>query len=279
MLRRTLTAASLLIQRRSFALSTTRQNCKYTYRLGNYIYVPFTSQCNSVSLPASRGPGFSLPRSVIVSLLQVRDVERGTQFCQEYLSASNPSDSQERLVLPPLPSDAPVLELGVPTVKELLAEVQSYKQTDSDENLSVVIAGEGDAISFRSTDVVKFLGRLYTFRLHSHTFESTIRVQTNGLAEHYDELFAGIQHFLPKTIAFTVPLMTHDAAQYEIIMQPTGVDRPYERVLDFCKRVRDDPKYGLELTAVERPDVDVGKTNEVAGSLGVPIRWRSYHPV
>ena len=47
----------------------------YTYALGRSLYVPVTSRCNAVPLPATRGPGFALPRRVAAALLRVRDAE------------------------------------------------------------------------------------------------------------------------------------------------------------------------------------------------------------
>ena len=50
-----------------------------TYSLGNDLYVPLTSRCNTVTLPETRGPNFLLPASVAASLCRVRDLEHGTQ--------------------------------------------------------------------------------------------------------------------------------------------------------------------------------------------------------
>eukprot|EP00585_Thalassiosira_rotula_P008677 CAMPEP_0196135970 /NCGR_PEP_ID=MMETSP0910-20130528/4438_1 /TAXON_ID=49265 /ORGANISM="Thalassiosira rotula, Strain GSO102" /LENGTH=305 /DNA_ID=CAMNT_0041396179 /DNA_START=84 /DNA_END=998 /DNA_ORIENTATION=+ len=48
---------------------------KYTYTLGRSLYVPVTSRCNSVPLPATRGPNFLLPRAVAEGLVRVRNAE------------------------------------------------------------------------------------------------------------------------------------------------------------------------------------------------------------
>ena len=45
--------------------------------LGNNLYIPITSRCNSQTLPETRGPNFLLPSHVVSSLLQVRDLECG----------------------------------------------------------------------------------------------------------------------------------------------------------------------------------------------------------
>ena len=47
----------------------------FTYRLGRSLYVPFTSRCNSLTLPQLRGESFTLPSDVIDALYNVRKVE------------------------------------------------------------------------------------------------------------------------------------------------------------------------------------------------------------
>jgi hypothetical protein len=46
-----------------------------TYFLGKSLYIPLTSRSNCYTLPETRGPGFTLPRAVVASLLRVREYE------------------------------------------------------------------------------------------------------------------------------------------------------------------------------------------------------------
>ena len=60
---------------RASALALQQTQPRFVYRLGNSIYVPLTSRCNSLTLPQLRGDGFCLPTSVVAALLRVRDAE------------------------------------------------------------------------------------------------------------------------------------------------------------------------------------------------------------
>ena len=71
---------------------------KYTYTLGRSLYVPLTSRCNSIPLPSTRGPGFTLPRLVAESLVNVRNVELPgcvVDYFRDY------DIDEERVFLPP----------------------------------------------------------------------------------------------------------------------------------------------------------------------------------
>uniref|UniRef100_A0A7S3DNI7 Radical SAM core domain-containing protein n=1 Tax=Entomoneis paludosa TaxID=265537 RepID=A0A7S3DNI7_9STRA len=60
--------------------------------MGNSLYVPLTSFGNTVTLPASRGPNFTLPCHVVASLCRVRDAEQESlwQFRQQDATAFRP---------------------------------------------------------------------------------------------------------------------------------------------------------------------------------------------
>ena len=83
------------------AASTASAAYKYTYTLGRSLYVPLTSRCNSVPLPATRGPGFALPRSVAESLVGVRDAESGAAVPPDWYRDYDESDDASRVYLPP----------------------------------------------------------------------------------------------------------------------------------------------------------------------------------
>ena len=55
--------------------STTASILRFTYRLGRSIYIPLTSRCNTIPLPVTRGPGFTLNSDVVEVLRNFRLVE------------------------------------------------------------------------------------------------------------------------------------------------------------------------------------------------------------
>ena len=61
----------------------TTLDAEFTYVLGTSLYVPLTSFSGpAMSLPASRGPNFTLPAHVVAALCRVRDAEQAS--LQEY---------------------------------------------------------------------------------------------------------------------------------------------------------------------------------------------------
>jgi hypothetical protein len=80
--------------------------------------------------------------------------------------------------------------------------------------------------------------------------------------------------------------MTHDANQYNQLMQPllvstehskTSIVSPHDRVIAFIRQALS-AGIDVETTAVDRADVDRTLTNQLSTSLGVvhPVRWRPY---
>jgi len=65
-------------------------------------------------------------------------------------------------------------------------------------------------------------------------------------------------------------------------MEPIGtIEDPHGIVCDFVRAAVDAGGDGMsvEVTAVDRPDVDRTRTEELAARLGVSeLRWRSYFP-
>ena len=89
---------------------------KFTYTLGRSLYVPVTSRCNSVPLPQTRGPNFTLPRDIAETLLRFREAEQPGSVPPEMLEAWLDDDDEERVRMPPytqvLIKKLPVVGLG-----------------------------------------------------------------------------------------------------------------------------------------------------------------------
>ena len=82
----------------------------------------------------------------------------------------------------------------------------------------------------------------------------------------------------------SIPLMTHDPDQYDQLMQPlvhvndSANSRPHERVVRALIRAIA-AGVVVDVTAVDRPDVDRIRTEALAESLGVTtgVRWRRWY--
>lgn len=147
-----------------------------TYVLGNSLYVPLTSHCNSRTLPQTRGPGFELSGDVTSALLSVRALEDRSSIDNVDPSSKDIAEPASRNVsklLPVLPKVGSLFPLPhqdesddnatnsttllwgdkndytdaddgrLPTPTSLIEEISKKLQTNSDIN-SLVIAGEGE---------------------------------------------------------------------------------------------------------------------------------------
>ena len=90
--------------------SHTASTCaQYTYVLSKALYVPLTSWSDdAVSLPATRGPGFTLPAHVVASLCRVRDAEQASLFEYEKASCVKHLSQEEEQAARQKPSNPPV---------------------------------------------------------------------------------------------------------------------------------------------------------------------------
>ncbi|KAL7574645.1 hypothetical protein ACA910_002994 [Epithemia clementina (nom. ined.)] len=79
---------------------------QFTYELGKSLYVPFTSLSgNALSLPATRGPKFTLPAHVVAALCRVRDAEQESLF-QWRTKISGDKESEPSISHPPVKWEA-----------------------------------------------------------------------------------------------------------------------------------------------------------------------------
>ena len=113
---------------------------KYTYTLGRSLYVPITSRCNSIPLPATRGPGFLLPRGVAEALCVYRNAEvPGSVPADVYGNDNSMEDyneQQQRVHLPPytMPLVNSLYEFNT-NLPEYLQQQGEMKQTNGANQL------------------------------------------------------------------------------------------------------------------------------------------------
>lgn len=151
---------------------------------------------------------------------------------------------------------------------------------------SLVIAGEGEPTLRLSTllDVVRRPIRSSSF---GNATPSTIRVVTNGLGDAVpgNSNGGGCARQMKEAgvSGVSVALMTASADQYEELMMPCLSDTvstpAHEMVCDFIVSALD-VGLDVEVTGVDRVEVDKAATEKLAKSLGVadPVRWRPYFP-
>lgn len=232
---------------------------KFVYKLGNSLYVPLTSRCNSLTLPQLRGDGFVLPTPVVAALCRVRDAEsfdrnsgqeKGRDWDSEWYN--HYSDGGEnvppKMKLPPPPfgtvASLPPRAIGDDSIVErepgldvLLQEIRNeFVNTDAQESKttsertieSIVIAGEGEPI-LRLGDTIELVRRIRSFVDELSTASAqpppSIRLTTNGLvvptASTNNDGSSLPQRFWDAGISrVSVGLMTWNAKQYENLVKP-----------------------------------------------------------
>lgn len=279
-------------------------------------YVPLTSFSNTKTLPETRGPNFRLPPSVVATICRVRDLECETNLWSFWCKWLDTCESYQQLPVPSEMSKVDALQENLfdiihesslnpqtdkvrrPTVKELIDEIKwRLEQTISSSNHSVttiVVAGEGEP-TLRLQALMKFIDDLRKLNQPSHPIQ--LRILTNGLlsSKKTHQLLSLCCQNRDLPIEFSVALMTHDSMQYNKLMEPrmpsskldefdASEPSPHLVVQHFINAVvalrsQNEQTPTIEVTAVDRPDVNVTLTNELAGSLRVtkPIRWRRYY--
>jgi len=294
---------------RASTMAMLHQSPRFVYKLGNSLYVPLTSQCNSLTLPQSRGDEFHLPTSVVAALCRVRDVElRNFDVTTEeervgetkwYLNDDG-KDLPPKMKLPPpqfeaLPSISPrdgaLYREREPKLSDLLHDIRRELTIPTRQSIdAIVIAGEGEP-TLRLEDTIELVQRIRS--LTSTILDSTspvrmppaIRLTTNGLVIRESSPISIPQKLWDCGISrISVALMTWDAKQYYELMKPVMNESSksgFDTVCDFIKdAVAVEGDLEVEITAVDRLDVDKSKTEALAESLGVTksVRWRPYFP-
>ena len=278
----------------------------YTYSLGRTLYVPITCRSNSRTLPETRGPGFTLPSHVVASLCRFRDLECQNQTWSHWCNWLDWQDTQQHLPEPvPMVTSLTASSSDViynEAIEELLKaeiEMQLQKTTNNQQDnidhdsyyTDLKFGGEGEPIL--NLKLLESLSRTFRDQI------PTIIVMTNGLMPTLsppttettttDSSSLCIPSALKEwgVSGVSVAFPTHDPIQYNILMKATSTnedttkenDNAHERLCSFIRSALA-CNLQVELTAVDRPDVNKVKTQEFATKLGVPteVRWRPYFP-
>ena len=184
----------------------------FLYKLGNSLYVPLTSRCNSRTLPQLRGEGFLLPTPVVAALCRVRDAElhhRSTGDRAERKEwhdtiGDGDGDPPPKTTLPPPTFEAvatlpPLRGTGgdagaghepllppsrEPRLDDLMREIRhEFREDDTTDVVeSIVVAGEGEP-TLRLGDTLELVRRIKDFAdtLPATQPRPAIRLTTNGL--------------------------------------------------------------------------------------------------
>jgi hypothetical protein len=186
-----------------------------------------------------------------------------------------------------------------PSMEELIREVEwrleQSKSSSARGMTTIVVAGEGEP-TLRLHALMQFIEELRPFNNPSQPIQ--LRILTNGLLSTTKTLqllkVCCKNPYVP--VEFSVALMTHDSKQYCDLMNPLipnnlGKDEhdlsdpsPHMAVQQFvhavvAQQTKHEGTLSIEVTAVDRPDVNTTLTNQFAASLGVtkPVRWRRYY--
>jgi hypothetical protein len=255
----------------------------FTYALGGgaakrQLYVPLNSRSTTVSLPSTRGPNFVLPPDAVAALCRVREAEESGGVANDDECGG---DGQ------------------LPSASELLAEVRQALRSPDQEFSHVVFAGEGEPLL--RLHALAAMARQIKKEDGDNDAAVSIRVNTNGLVGAGGA--AACATFLRDAgvDSVSVALMTGGPDQYVALMEPvTAVGEcdsggaplgAHSRVCAFIAASAALDDFDVEVTAVDRPDVDHAATEELAARLlgssrseaerggGRPIvRWRPYFP-
>ena len=271
--------------------------CSLTYALGRSLYVPLTCWSNTRTLPETRGPNFVLPTDVLSSLLEVRRFELlGDDKDDGNLIGGG--RAEEKMHLPPLDlpyishylNDSGTSSSSVHTITDemLRQDIESrFKQAKRNNHQydSLVIAGEGEP-TLRLLTLLSVAPQPIPSSCFGYTIPSTIRVVTNGLGDAIpgnivDGSSCAQQMKDAGVSGVSVALMTASPDHYEELMMPCLPDTISTSAHEMvCYSVVSalDVGLGVEVTAVDRVEVDKVATERLARNLGVaePVRRRPY---
>ena len=249
-----------------------------------------------------------LPAAVVSSLCRVRDAENGTDQWKKWCFYLDTQARDMPQMLPPFDEtrqrvmDRVVDNLGTtttdddddddnggakmyePSVSSLKEEIkkQLLHRADGNDGIidSLVFSGEGEP-TLRWDCLLaladEFSG-MVPMRLTTNGLLADETTKTNNDAD--TQSVPSVQELQSTGIrSVSVSLMTADPGQYVDWMEPVRPDHNLDTV---CSFIRDavEADLAVELTGVDRPDVDKQKAEELSASLGVKgsIRWRPYFP-
>jgi hypothetical protein len=275
---------------------------RFCYSIGNSLYIPLTTKCNSLSLPETRGPRFLLSSQTVAALCRFRDAVSSVEDAsykpkwQQWCEWLDMQDERSVHKLPELVRPKRDIWSNSKTLlhRRLISELVSEAcSSDLSRWSAIVIGGEGEP-TLQHGALIQVVEGLHqqkdidAGRYMKQAFPP-IRITTNGLVdtERTNLLLRSLvqRDGLRFVDSFSVALMTHTNEQYMTLMQPAhdqlslGNDKPYQVVCNFIRSVIDSG-IEVEVTAIDRIDVDKDATEAAAMALGVtaPVRWRSYFP-
>jgi hypothetical protein len=276
----------------SFSSNTQSFHPHFTYKLGQSLYIPLTSRCNSRTLPELRGDNFLLPPSVVAALCRVRDVESSTNQWAGWCAYLDTQETYQKL--PPSLDYIEKLaekEHRQPSIQDLFHEIQT-QYLSSEAISSFVFSGEGEPL-LRFDDMIVLSNQIRDMismgkkETSEKTIPPSIRLTTNGLVAGQESTTTILQQCIENGISqISVALLTADPDQYEEIMQPllpsSATMRARDTVCQFIQEATSIGRDGLdvEVTAIDRDDINKKQLEVLVESLGVTekIRWRPYFP-
>jgi organic radical activating enzyme len=219
-------------------------------------------------LPETRGPSFALPAEIVAALCRFRDLECNDQRWSHWC---NWLDTQEmNQVLPEPMERANAIEYSDDITSVLKAEIQAQLERKDDWN-EINFGGEGEPTL--NLQALESLSKEFGSQI-------PIKVRTNGLIHCASSLKDwGVT-------SVSVALMTHDPSQYNEFMEPLmdtttpgAAAAAHDQMCTFVESALA-CNLEVELTGVDRSEVDKQKAQELATTLGVEaeIRWRPYFP-
>ena len=254
-----------------------------TYTLGQSLYVPLTSRCNTRTLPETRGPGFFLPLNVVSTLCRVRPLEEPNMNHDKIITEESVLTGKDARIKmpPPLPITNQLLKTisldgteddltddqRLPSVQLIMEDIARRCSHTSQQELkhpifwnSIVIAGEGEP-TLRWKSLLSLTTLVSTN--HRENYKS-LRLTTNGLIAEKD---AAKQLKDAGVDSVSVALMTSDPDEYQDLMTPME----YGAHQKVCNFVQSAISAGLdvEVTGVESNLVDKTKVENLAKHLGV----------
>lgn len=183
--------------------------------------------------------------------------------------------------IPEYPSSSSGTTTIEPQIKDLFQEIQEQAVQTEGEFSSIVISGEGEP-TMRLDDLL-VLAKMLTSSSSSPINLPPVRLTTNGLAPS-DDTAKMLKNSGVSQVS--VALMTSDKDQYVELMNPQVSSSSTTTTVNdmghsiVCNFIQQSIKVGLdvEVTAVDRDEIDKSKVESLARSLGVSkaVRWRPY---
>lgn len=152
-----------------------------------------------------------------------------------------------------------------PSLEEILAAIDAYDFGDCKE---VVFCGYGEPTMALENliEISKYVRANYPFK---------IRLNTNGLSDLIHKRSTA-EEICAAVDSVSISLNMPDAASYCEVVRPAYGEKSFDAMLNFakdCKKYLDDVRFSVVDIIGEE---NVRKCQELADSVGVPLRVREY---